>query len=263
MRWIKIVVSILIFGGLIGGLGYVFARKSYYGFERLVRISRVGDGISVETFDPKTQLGVRIDLPDELLIDTVEGKGEWKISAVAKLAEKNGQKWLAASVANALGTFYQDHTLAAWNFLTRDVKWSELDLVESGYVDELKLVDGVRVWKLNGAWEKKAAEVFVSLELASEQIDVEVVNTTGLLGLANQAAYAIANSGIRVLMLSAQESMVTQRCVVVGSRSELKSKTALYIKKQMGCTTQEDTEDDLRIKVLVGKKYEEWWKGSN
>lgn len=249
--------------GIVLVLGWGVLKREYLGWERFTVISSVGDEIHVLSVD--SGKGIRVILPADLLIQTVQGRGEWRVGALSTLGKKYGRSWEADSVANALGIFYtgwQDNLGIVDRFVwwqkSRETSFLEIKLEGSSYVDEIVQADGMKVWKINDAWKKKSAELFSSESIATSDIEAEVINTTKKGGLASRAAAPLTSSGIRVIRVGEQESEVSDRCVILGSKSELQSNFGKYVEKYMRCKTVASGDDDAKISILVGLKYFEW-----
>lgn len=246
--------------------GWGFLNRNYLGWERFTVIKSVGDDIHVLSID--SGKGIRVVVPADLMIQTVQGRGEWRVGALAALGKKYGREWEADSIANALGIFYTGWydnlgivDRFVWWQKSREVDFFELRLSESAFVDEVVQADGVKVWKLNDAWKKRSTELFSSENIATSDIEAEVINTTKKSGLGSKAAAALTSSGVRVIRVGEQESEREDRCVILGSQSELGSKLGRYVQRYMGCKTSASGEEDAKLSVLVGLKYFEWALG--
>ncbi len=250
----------------VAGIFLGFANRKYLGWERFTVISSGGSVIYVQTVDDSS--GLTLKLPEDLLIETAAGRGEWRVGALSVLGKKYGKKWVADSVALALGIGYTAHVEElglvdrfVWWQKTRNTVFSELDLAESSYVTEIIQSDGIKVKKLNESWSKKVSGLFSSFYLASSDIEAEVINTTDGSGLASRMAGSLTASGIRVIRVGEQEKVIANRCVVSGGEDELKSKVGQYIKKYFDCDESSSGEDDKKIIVLIGEKYRLWAVG--
>ena len=95
IRWA--VVALMLGGAIMLVVSYKGRR--WEGRERFTVI-QLGPPVVVASFDPQTGRGIKIELPDELEIETVGGRGTWRLGVLLKAGEA---RWAADSVAEALG----------------------------------------------------------------------------------------------------------------------------------------------------------------
>lgn len=236
MKWILVIIAVI--SGIFGGNKY---RST---------VVVVGDKVVVKSFDPVTNSGIILRLPDNLEIETVGGRGKWQAGVITKAGTK---KWVADSVADYLGISYQ----GTEGVLPARVKLQEVDLGDTSFVTGEKTVDGVKVMRLNSSWETKVREWFFSSVVANESMTVTVVNTTEVPGLGAHAARVLESAGIKVGMVANKPEEV-DKCIVRSKEEQKKSYTVGFMKRAFGCKWEKGEE----VILEVGKEYEKWWMGS-
>ena len=213
------------------------------GQSRFTVIDVVG-GVEVRSFDPVNGEGFRMQLPDNLEIEAVGGRGKW---LVGKIGQAGNESWAADSVADYLGVMYTT-TKSWWEWGSWFVTWREVDMVKMGWVIPVRAVDGVLVMKLTQTWETQGRELFTSQAVAAQGWMVEVVNATGEAGAAARAARRIESSGMRVVKLDNRELIMDDRCEV---RSR---KNVNLLVREWGCKWVEDRSlGEKEVVLTIGK----------
>lgn len=220
-------------------------------------VIELGPPVVIMSFDPQTQKGLKLKLPDDLEVQSVGGRGKWRAAVLAKAGEN---KWGADSVAETLGITYvavKDKMVMwdrwMWELVARKGEWQEINLEETALVEKEASTDGIMIWHLLPAWKLKVGGWFSSAAIASEQLKVRVINTTAVPGLGAEAATAIDNMGMKVVEVSSREP-VRQKCLVRGPRNLLGVRSMV---KWFGCDYQVGEGAELEI----GEEYRRWKDG--
>lgn len=219
----------------------------------------IGRPVTVVSVDPVSRQGLRLVLPDELEVETVGGKGRWRAKAMEELGRKFGRKWAADSIADYLEIAHNTGSLGwKWWWLKRRAVWQSLDL-EAGWVAPKTAPDGARVLELTGEARKKMGEWFMSEALASERLEVTVVNTVGVAGLGTHAAGVIENAGMKVAAIENSQVDVGE-CVVMGG----KSLGAEFVRKAFGCRQEKGEKmGEKEVRLILGSDYLKWRRGDH
>lgn len=169
--------------------------------------------ITVTSVELTSMTGVRVVLSPDLIIRSTRGKGNWKATAMIKLAEKNGREWLADSVANTLGftydAVYQDLSWPEkgyWWWKTRSANIKTIDLVNEGLTDEREAPDAEKFRIVSEKWEQKAQEYFASRIFLDENYVLRLENASTISGVGLSAARILENSGVNVFEVVKSET---------------------------------------------------------
>jgi len=264
----KKLLVIVFLGGFLGFAFITWQQKKWDTATRFTLIS-LDRPIVIKSFDPSTGDGITLVLPDNLMLDTVAGKGGWRTGVIEKLGEKWGSEWVSDSIADYLGITYtgitEDLNLAdriLWWWYGREIKWEPIVLAETSLLSEVKDPDGVVLVRLGEHWPEKAEAWFSSANLAREQVNVNVVNTTGVGGLGAHVARIVENGGIRVISVGNSNTQGDLgKCLIEGDETLKNSLTGKWLMKQFGCLWQIKSENQKEIKLIVGSEYKKWWLG--
>ncbi|TSC83797.1 MAG: hypothetical protein G01um101416_1169 [Microgenomates group bacterium Gr01-1014_16] len=254
---------VILLGVVIGAVGWV-GRGNWDGKGRFTVID-IGEEIRVESFDPEIGRGVRFELPGKLVVESVGGRGKWRVEAMASLAKKYGLRWGGDSVADYLGIGYTSvksklGLADKWQWWRRgnDVEWEEADMIKRGLVKEVVEVDGERVWELSETWPISAGELFVSAAIANKNTSIVIVNASGRDGAGGNAARAIESAGIKVEKVESREKE-PGKCEVKSNRRDKSGLVVTWIREQYDCQWAEGGD---KIEVTLGTGYSEWWRGN-
>lgn len=252
MKWL---VVLLAAGGLAVGI-WTTVRQKWDGKSRFTVVS-IGESVMVESIDPEVSGGLRVTLPGNLELETVGGRGKWRVEALAKLAQKYGARWAADSVANYLGIGYTAEKGGIWWWWrTRGAEWREVDMVGERLVREVAEVDGQKVLVLSENWEPAARKWFVSGKIANENLSVEIENASGVDGAGNNAARMMETAGIKVDNVESGEAK-DGKCTVVSTAADRNKTGVAWLVGQLGCKWKKGE----GFKVVVARDYGGWWKG--
>src|SRR3989344_5858872 len=239
MRFRKIFGGWIVVGGIVlAGVTIVAVTRGYLlrkwdGMSRFTIVD-IGDGDEsrtvVESFDPVSRRGVKLILPDNMEIDTVGGRGKWRVKMLSQAPSWfGGKKWAADSVADYMGIMYTGEktllgwwdNLAWWRWRSR-ADWREEDAALPGFAVAL-------------SGDVEASELFVSAAIVSEKLNVTVVNTTITSGLGGHAARSLESAGLRVGLVKSDEDAGGERCKIVAGGNTLDSIGAKRMVGNFGC----------------------------
>src|SRR3989344_2056608 len=152
-KWLGRGVAVLVIAALVSFFLKTRAERKGRGDERFTLI--VWNGMmTVASFDPVTERGLKLILPPELEVVTVGGRGRWQGKVLPQIGEKYGGKWVADSVADYLSVGYTAYAKSDnlsginlwdrfnWWQWSRKVRWEELELKTLPGVVEAKAADG-------------------------------------------------------------------------------------------------------------------------
>jgi hypothetical protein len=234
----------------------------------MIVINKNNSSVQVLSIDPETNQPVRINLPGDMEVNTVSGRGVWKIKSLVALSAKYGYVWAADSIANYLGISYTAvrekvgiwDKIAWWN-LSRNVSWQDIDLADLSLVSETYAPDGDRILGLTSRWQDKAEDLFYSSNLAKEKIKVEVYNTTNVTGLATQVAQVIENAGVKVTIVDASD-LKTGRCLVMSLPGTENDRGIKWLINNFRCNWKKlSGMDGGEVKIYIGQEYARWLNG--
>ena len=226
------------------------------------------DGSVIESVDIMRDIGVRLRLPGDTEIETVGGRGKWRLQVMPKLAEKFGVKWAADSISDFTGVAYTGEKSQlgwwdrfSWWKVSRKVRWEEIDAQKSGWLKEVKSQDGLIVWEPAPGWNQKMADLFTDAQLIRDGLAVKVINAVSMPGMGSHAARWIESSGVKVNMIeSATENIV--RCAVMVSDRDMGKSITRWLEKTYDCEVVADESSGGEIILKLGRDYQGWWKGS-
>lgn len=234
-------------------------------FTILVRdTGSLGSQFRFESFDPVTGEAIRVAIPDDLAIVTLQGRGEWRVGVLPDLANRFGWKWVSDSISDSLGLgsagFKSDLVLwdqVEWWWKTRQVQFRNVNLSETALLEKTDAIDGEKVLGLSTVWDDKAREWFVSAGLVQEGKTVKIVNSVGETGMGTHAARLIEHSGLRVGTIENDQSRQVEECEI---RSGVYGHTVKFLERSFGCDFIE-IGDDSSVSLVLGTKYRQRWLG--
>lgn len=258
-------VVLFLIMGLGGGILREYAKRQWDGIGRLTMITVEESEVLIESVDPVTREAIRIKLPPELQVQTLEGKGVWRVGVLHELAEKHGNKWAGDSIANFLGIAYTGLTQEMnlwdkvnWAWRSRDLDWNEVPLKETTLLAETTEVDDQKVLGLDSRWSKKARQYFAAADLSTEGYEVSITNSTDTSGLGATAARVVDSSGMRVIMVRSDPTHTVEECIVEGNKEAGLSSSGKFLVRSFGCKFVED--EGVRegeLDIVLGTKYRE------
>lgn len=263
IKLVGIFLLVLVVLTVLGGLFRQYSDRKWREVGRFTLILIEDNKLIVKSIDPITSEAVAVDLPSDLQITTVAGRGEWKVGVLPKLAEKYGNKWLGDSVANFLGISYTalESELnwwdkISWRGMENKAVWKVVPLDKLGYITEGLEADSQKVLGLDSQWNNKVSDLFLSSELAKENSSITVVNSTNIAGLGSKAARVLGNSGLRVTMVRSEVDLNVDRCELQLNKSELESEEIKFIQDVFDCTIVENENyANGEMQLKIGKQF--------
>lgn len=250
------------------GLGIWQVRsREWLGNERFTMIE-LTDKVEIASFDPVTRRGIRFVLPEEMKINTVSGRGAWKVKVLPELKEKYGQRWVADSIADTLGIGYtvsgrMSNLVDRWNWWwwNRRVDWSNVQLVGTPALLERTEADGEKYQEFTSWGEVKMTSWFLSAAIASEDVTVRIINLTKVDGLGGHAARTINSVGIRVVEVKFGDDLADEKCKIISSEEAASSLTVSWMRREFDCTLEINGGYDVGAELILGREYQRWWLG--
>ncbi len=251
----KVLVIFLLFLGILGTGVWIWKTKLWDGQTRFTVVS-LGDVVKIKSFDPVTALGVEIILPPSLIVSSTQGRGEWLVSKITRAGD---EKWVISSLTNTLGLVILENEnkmplidKILWKWWEKRVVWKQIDVSNLGFLVGEVTPDGKKVYRLAGAWDKYVADSLSSVAIARLGIDISIVNTTGVAGLAASASRLVESMGYRVTEVSSSDNKI-DRCRVY-SKMAIRPLMTVF-----DCEWMKD--EGSGIKLELGEKYRKWRDG--
>jgi hypothetical protein len=252
---------------LVGLGGWVFRQyhsRHWDGETRftIVDVKNESGSMEILSADPQTRQAIKLELPGDLEITTVGGKGKWKVESVVRLVKKYGGRWAADSVADFLGIAYTDVRPEMnfwdkwrWWLLEKNADWEQINLKGNNLITQHTDPDGVSITEMSNWWQSKASEWFYSTNLAKEGLVVEIFNSTGIAGLAGRAARPLDKAGIKVAKLGDSSARV-EKCLIKTTR-KMKTDTGIkWLAEMYNCRIENDDQlDEKQVQLFVGSEY--------
>ena len=272
-KWLGRGVAVLVIAALVSFFLKTRAERKWRGDERFTLI--VWNGMmTVASFDPVTERGLKLILPPELEVVTVGGRGRWQVKVLPQIGEKYGGKWVADSVADYLSVGYTAYAKSDnlsginlwdrfnWWQWSRKVRWEELELKTLPGVVEAKAADGQVYRELSSGFKAGMSGRLISTSISLEGAEVTVVNTTEVDGLGSHVAEVLENTGLAVKSVVSESSQAEEGEVLTGSEPRKVAISYKWMLKYFGCREGKDEGlGEKEIKIILGKKYRQWWLG--
>ncbi len=271
LGWV-VLVGVLVAGAILAGqVANAWNNRHWDGRNRftLISMNKKDQTAELYSIDPESGQAIHLVLPSEMEVDTIGGRGVWKISAVVSLADKYGPVWAADSIANFLDIPYTAvkekidvwDKLSWWN-LSRGVDFQDISLKNTDLVRKIETPDGETVLGLTSWWQNKAGDLFYSSNLAKEELNVEVYNTTNVTGLASRVAQLLENAGVKVT-ITGEAGEIAGRCQVASSHQMVSDPGVEWITRFMSCSRIEKNDlDTKQVQIYLGNDYVSWLKGA-
>lgn len=253
---LMVFLGLVLIAGMIAGW-ITYDKRAWKGQERFTLI-KTGVTVSIESFDPVTKKGIKLSLPDNLEVETVNGRGKWLAGALPRLADKYGWEWVGESISDFLGIGFTtvDRRMSWWDRWAwwrnqLQIEWHQADLAGPGLTGEETAADGMKVLNLADAWDDQAKTWFGSLGIMNEGIAVAVVNTTDVPGLGSHAARVINSAGMRVVTVG-NDSKLIGRCEIEASEGLRASLSLRFLEQYFKCagtTFVSDNRDEITVRL--------------
>jgi len=263
IKIVGIFLLVLVVLTVLGGMFRQYINRKWREVGRFTVIVVEENKLIVKSIDPITSEAVAVDLPADLQISTVAGRGEWKVGVLPKLADKYGNQWLGDSVANFLGISYTAlgselnwWDKISWKGLENKAVWKVVPLDKLGYITEGLEADSQKVLGLDSQWNNKVSDLFLSSELAQEDSSITVVNSTNIAGLGSKAARVLGNSGLRVTMVKSEVDLNVDRCELQLNKIEIETEKVKFIQDVFDCMIIEnDNYSNGEMQLKIGKQF--------
>lgn len=240
LKWLKLLIFISFIVGVIFLLiqGAKAFKNSVWEKENTLSYVKIGEEIELYSFHPQEDKFFIVDFPEEILINTAKGFGEYKLKNIYALGEQEGiggGKLLSYSLQNHL-----EGPIDGWILKNKGIKrfevsnftwwdrlrifWKEknlkfnqkerINLEAEGYLQKEELADGTEVWKFKETpKENLAIRIFGDSKVIPHKPQIKVLNATGKSNLGQHVAEMLRNIGFQV--------------VTVKNNPEIMSKTSL------------------------------------
>lgn len=258
------VLVLLIIAVGVSEIIYSYRGRMWDGVNRFTVLG-AGEHVYLLSIEPGNKEGIRLMLPDELEVRTIDARGKWAVKALPELSLKYGSDWLAKSISAYLGIAVDGvekklnfWDRAAWFLVTRNVIWKEINMEDSDMVSEVMAPDGEKVNVLNPIWEREAMTKFYSSNIADGGWRLSVYNTTGVEGVATRVANVAESVGYKVVSVDKSEEKVT-RCEVLSTKENEKNTSVRWLSKYFGCEWREGKDlQGNELGLWLGSEYEAW-----
>jgi len=260
-------VAVITVGVLVVGNGWKIKQmERKWLIDQRITLVDIGQNISVSSVDLTNMTGVKVMMPANLNIQAIEGKGNWEVSAMIKLAEKNGREWLADSVANTLNVtydaVYQDLNWPEkgyWWWKNRSANIITIDLAKEGFTDEREAPDGDKFRVISEIWGQKAKEYFASRIFLEENYILRLQNASTVPGLGFKTAQILENAGVNVFEVVKSETGVNKSRLIVPEELK-KNPSIIWMAQVFSCETVIKPGD--KADLIIGEEYRKWiWGG--
>jgi hypothetical protein len=258
-----------------------------------INIAIAGKQVALVSVNRANDSVVVVKVPDDLyLSDLVHGYGQYKASSVYSAGEfdHRGGETLSGTLQEYLGVpvdgyynsnddlknlksmflspgflFSKNSDVSFWQrivfikhlFTTRFDKIKSVNL--ASFAGPLVLADGSAALTLDRAEvDQVLSGILVENEVQAENLRVEVINTTKVMGLAARVARLLSNLGLTVVNIDGTASQISG-CKISVEKSFRKSKTVNRIAKIYNCVVESKEESGrAAVSVFLGTDYVSW-----
>lgn len=164
--------------------------------------------------------------------------------------------WKFSSKASSFSFFDRLYVLSVM-LKMNPASIQELNLVQKGVIRRQELPDGTQGFVVVGSRAKNVFEIFRDDKILAEGKTITIANSTSRDGLAAETASLLSTLGLRVLGLgNATGQLVQSACVLIGSKENLRSFTALRIKSLLDCIMREGAPSTpSNFELIIGESY--------
>lgn len=208
------------------------------------------------SLDPITDEIVTINIPNNLEIESVGGRGAW---AASKISLAGDRFWITKSLEwhLAIVNISDFDSLGVWDKLRfyyhkRTSVSKSINLIDTGLIELLKTTDGVEFYRLTPHWYLKGKDWFASTDIIKQGISVTLVNTTPIPGLGARTARILESMGIRVRQLTTTDDNI-KKCRIYVSPKTSKLSGFRQISKAFVCELVQDEKLGTDIKIELGQ----------
>jgi len=245
--WSFVILSLL--SGL-GFLAFSFQKRVWKDDSRLTYY----DLPQIRSVDPVTKEAVIITLPQNLEVESTDGRGVWLLGKITKAGSKT---WVLESLRWHFGIadLQPSSDLTVWDWWRlRRFSPKSIDLTQTGLLTAETTSDGVAIYRLSPHWYLQSPDWFASAKIVRQNLIVTIINTTTVSGLGSRAARALETIGIKVqTLLSSQDNL--KRCRLTYSSQVRKLSGFIILKDLFNCDTQINESLGLEIKLELGQDW--------
>lgn len=277
---LSVVLTLFVFSGIL------LSRKSFWdGQNKLAVAVNDGEGASVLLFDPQYKEVVTIKIPKGTEVEVARQLGVWKIESIWELGkqEKVSGKLLAESLtkyfhyptavwadSNALGltsgnikelykavfSLYDSNltlgdklALAWFSFNISNAKRVEVDLVDSGYLSEVTLLDGTPGYRIVEPHKQAVLALFADPRISKSTNAVSISNASGEEQVGENVGQIVEVLGAKIAALDNQEEQDVD-CIVSGQSEIL----VVQVSKLFDCSIEKKT-TNFDLEIRLGKQF--------
>ncbi len=241
---------ILLFGLSLVFLGVSYKKRVWKDDSRLTYY----DLPQIRSVDPVTKEAVIINLPQNLEVESTDGRGVWLLG---KIAKAGSQLWVLESLKWHFGIadLQSSYDLTLWDWWRlRRFSPKSIDLTQTGLLTAGKTSDDVNIYRLSPHWYLQSSDWFASAKIVRQNLIITIINTTTVSGLGSRAARALETIGIKVqTLLSSQDNL--KRCRLTYSSQVRKLSGFIILKDLFNCDTYINESLDLEIKLELGQDW--------
>lgn len=251
-----------------------YLTRQWRGGERFTVLTLGSDGAVIESWDYESRLGLRLILPANLEIETIEGRGRWRVGVLPDMARKYSLKWVEESIEENLGIYVtitksdnrkwwlgNGWDSGVWWRQLRNINWTVLDAEKLRGVDVVKQADGAEVLRVGKEWKLGIGDSLAYSGIVREAKSVTVVNTTTAAGLGAHVAGNLEISGFKVDAVASREEEEDD-CILRGREADVESISGKWLIKSFKCLKSVDESlTDGRLELILGRKYQNRLEG--
>lgn len=248
-------LSIGLLLAVVVGLIWSYQKRVWRDDTRLL-IYTLGENPQIVSIDPLTHEGITVNLPTNLEIVSVDGRGNWLL---AKLSQAGTPAWITESLVWHFGIagLVSKNDLNFWDqgrlmALKNKINWKTIELKDSGLVESAKTADGFEVLRLTNRWYSQGSDWFGSSLIIKDRLSVLIVNTTTTTGLGTKAAVLVETLGMKVNMVSSNSDNL-DKCRSIVAKKMQKSVAFLTIQRIFACEAAVDDNLDNQIRLELGR----------
>lgn len=248
----KLILSFVILSFLLvlGFLAVSYQKRLWKDDSRLTYY----DLFQIKSFDPITKESVIINLPQNLEVESTEGRGAWLLGKIAKAGL---QKWVSDSLRWHFGIadLKDKKDLTAWDWWRlRKYSPKSIDLTQTGLVTLERTSDGLDVYRLSPHWYLQSSDWFASTNIVRQNLTVTVINTTAVMGVGSRVTRALETVGLKVQSLLSSDDNL-KRCRLTYSSQVKKLSGFVLLQNLFNCEAIINETVDLQIKLELGQDW--------
>ncbi len=209
------------------------------------------DLLQIRSIDPVTKEAIVINLPQNLEIESTDGRGVWLLGKIAKAGSK---KWVLESLRWHFGIadLRDRNDLTLWDWWSlRKYSPKSIDLTQTGLVTLEKTSDGLDIYRFSPHWYLQSSDWFASTQIIRQNLVVTVINTTFVTGVGSRVVRSLETIGIKVQTLSTSEDNL-KRCRLTYSSKVKRLSGFVLLQNLFNCEVHINESLGLEIKLELG-----------